>query len=59
MRKALLRQIVKFRRNDQGVTLVEYALALTVAIIVGTGGVVLLGDGVGAAMSSAVVSMPD
>ena len=59
MRKALLRQIVKFRPNDQGVTLVEYALALTVAIIVGTGGVVLLGDGVGAAMTRAVVSMPN
>ena len=59
MRKTIIGQIMRLRQNDQGVTLVEYALALTVAIIVGTGGVVLLGDGVGAAMTRAVVSMPD
>ena len=55
----MMRQFSQFYHNNQGVTLVEYALALTVAIIVGTGGVVLLGDSVGAAMSRAVVSMPD
>ena len=59
MRKLITRQMLRFPHNDQGVTLVEYALALTVAIIVGTGGAVLLGDGVGAAMTRAVVSMPD
>ena len=59
MRKTIIRHFMRLRRNDRGVTLVEYALALTIAVIVGTGGVVLLGNGVGAAMSSAVVSMPD
>ena len=59
MRHSVKRRILAFYNDDRGVTLVEYALALTVAIIVGTGGVVLLGDGVGAAMTRAVVSMPD
>ena len=59
MRHSIKRRILAFYNNDQGVTLVEYALALTVAVIVGTGGVVLLGASVGEAMSDAVVSMPD
>lgn len=59
MRKIIIPHIMRFRHSDQGVTLVEYALALTVAVIVGTGGVVLLGASVGEAMSDAVVSMPD
>ena len=59
MRHSTKRRILAIYNDDQGATLVEYALALTVAILVGTGGVVLLGDGVGAAMTQAVVSMPD
>ena len=59
MRHSAKRRILAIYNNDQGVTLVEYALALTVAILVGTGGVVLLGDGVSVAMTRAVVSMPD
>lgn len=59
MRNIIIRQVNNLRYNDHGVTLVEYALALTVAVVVGTGAVVLLGGRVSAAMSSAVVSMPD
>ena len=59
MRMTIKRQTRGLRHDDQGATLVEYALALTVAILVGTGGVVLLGDGVSVAMTRAVVSMPD
>ena len=59
MRDTASNAIARLWGNDHGVTLVEYALALTVAVIVGTGGVVLLGGRVGAAMSAAVVSMPD
>lgn len=59
MQNIVSRQILRVFQNDQGVTLVEYALALTVAVIVGTGGIVFLGDGVADAMSDAVVSMPD
>ena len=59
MQKINYRRLRRHCHDDRGTTLVEYALALTVAILVGTGGVVLLGDGIGAAMGDAVVSMPD
>ena len=36
MRTTILKLLSRFRRSDAGVTLVEYGIALTLAVIVGT-----------------------
>ena len=36
MRATILKLLSRFRRDDAGVTLVEYGIALTLAVIVGT-----------------------
>ena len=36
MRATILKLLSRFRRSDAGVTLVEYGIALTLAVLVGT-----------------------
>ncbi len=36
MRATILKLLGRFRRDDAGVTLVEYGIALTLAVVVGT-----------------------
>lgn len=36
MRTTILKLLSRFRRSDAGVTLVEYGIALTLAVLVGT-----------------------
>ena len=43
MRDALLKLIIRFRHDDEGVTLVEYGVAVALAVFVGTGALALLG----------------
>lgn len=55
--KALLKTLLHFRRNDEGVTLVEYGVAVALAVFVGTGALVTLGGDVGNAMGDAGAAM--
>lgn len=48
-----------FCRDEKGVTLVEYGIALVLAIVVGLGGLTLLGEEVDAQMDQATGIMAD
>ena len=48
----------KFRRDEDGATLVEYGIALTLAILVGGTALTQLGNDVSASMSSASSALP-
>lgn len=50
MRSALMKKLRSFRSSDEGVTLVEYGIGLTLAVIVGTSALLNLGDNVEASM---------
>ena len=43
----------RFRSDERGVTLVEYGIALTLAVLVGTGALTALGTAVDAEMTTA------
>ncbi len=51
------RLMMKFRRDEKGVTLVEYGIALVLAIGVGTGALTLLGDAVDAKMDEGTAAL--
>ena len=53
MRTTILKLLSRFRRDDAGVTLVEYGIALTLAVIVGTTALTLLGADVIGEMTQA------
>lgn len=40
--KSMFKHLRRFRKNEEGTTLVEYGIALLVAIIVGGGGLITL-----------------
>lgn len=46
-------------RDERGVTLVEYGIALALAITLGAGAMVTLSGEIGTAMGTAGTSMPD
>ena len=54
----LLTVWIRFRHNDEGVTLVEYGIALALAVAVGTTALGLLGGAVSGQMDSATALMP-
>lgn len=58
MRDTLLKTWLRFRHCDEGVTLVEYGIALSLAIVVGTSALALLGADVTAYMAKAGALMP-
>ncbi len=58
MKDALLKLWIRFRHDDEGVTLVEYGIALTLAIVLGTTALAALGTAVGGSMGSAAGLMP-
>lgn len=58
MRNALLKLWVRFRHDDAGVTLVEYGVAVALAVAVGTGALTLLGADITGAMGTAGALMP-
>lgn len=49
--------LVKFRDSESGATLVEYGVAITLAIVLGVGALTTLAGNVGAAMDNAGGSM--
>jgi pilus assembly protein Flp/PilA len=49
---------VRFKHDDEGVTLVEYGIALTLAVIVGTTALGLLGAAVSGKMDDATALLP-
>jgi pilus assembly protein Flp/PilA len=53
MRSALVSLFQRFRRDEKGVTLVEYGIALVLAITVGVGALTLLGGEVSDQMGEA------
>ena len=58
MRKLLLNELVRFRDCDDGATLVEYGIAITLAVTLGGGALVALSTAIGGSMTTAVGLMP-
>ncbi|MGV8988941.1 MAG: Flp family type IVb pilin [Cypionkella sp.] len=54
----LLNLWIRFQHDDEGVTLVEYGIALTLAVAVGTTALLALGGSVSAYMGKAAALMP-
>ncbi len=49
----------RFRRDEKGVTLVEYGIAIALAVGLGTAALTTLGTEIGAAMTAAGNEMPN
>ena len=49
----------RFRRDDRGVTLVEYGIAISLAVGLGAAALTTLGDEIGVALDAAGEEMPD
>ncbi len=58
MYNLLKNKFASFRSNDDGATLVEYGIALTLAITLGTGALVALSGNVGTSMTDAGAALP-
>ncbi len=56
---ALLKTFIRFRHCDEGVTLVEYGVAVFLAVTVGTVALAALGTDITQAMDAAGLVMPD
>ena len=54
MRKLLLNELVRFRDCDDGATLVEYGIAITLAVTLGGGALGLLAGAIGGSMTTAI-----
>jgi Flp pilus assembly pilin Flp len=54
----LLKLYIRLRHDDRGVTLVEYGIAIALAVALGTGALLALGNSIGGAMSNAGNQMP-
>ena len=53
MRNAFLKTLARFRRDDEGVTLVEYGIAISLAIALGVTALSTLADDIGLTMGVA------
>lgn len=53
MFKFLSTKLRSFRRDEEGVTLVEYGIAVILAVVVGTGALITLGDDIGNMLGAA------
>lgn len=58
MRSALMKKLRAFRKDDDGVTLVEYGIALLVMVTIGAGAMTGLGSGVLRQVTTATTAMP-
>lgn len=58
MKKFLVKNILRLRKDEDGVTLVEYGIALTLALVLGTGALTTLAGKVGTSMTDAGDTMP-
>lgn len=59
MRELLLKEWVRFRHCDDGATLVEYGIAIALAVTLGAGALTVLGGEIGDSMVAAGNQMPD
>ncbi|WP_114284098.1 hypothetical protein [Candidatus Halocynthiibacter alkanivorans] len=59
MRDFILMTLIRMRHNDDGVTLVEYGIAVALAVVLGTGALALLAGEIGGAMGAAGAEMPN
>ena len=57
MRSTLKTLTARFARSETGATLVEYGIAVVLAVIVGTGGLILMADQVNGNMGTAEAAM--
>ncbi|MBC7143315.1 MAG: hypothetical protein H5U18_14360 [Rhodobacteraceae bacterium] len=57
MRATLMKKLRSFRHNDEGVTLVEYGVALVLAVTVGTGVLIAMAGDINAQMDAACNAM--
>lgn len=58
MRDTFLKTWIRFRHCDKGVTLVEYGIAIALAITLGTAALAALATSVGTSMGNAGALMP-
>lgn len=58
MRSVLLKNLRAFCKEDDGVTLVEYGIAIALAVAVGTGALLALGGQINASLGVAGAAMP-
>jgi len=59
MRDWFLKEWIRFRHCEEGVTLVEYGVAVALAVAVGIGALTALGTDITAAMGAAGAAMPN
>lgn len=59
MRELLLKEWIRFRHCDDGATLVEYGIAIALAVTLGAGALTLLAGEIGVAMGAAGTQMPN
>ena len=57
MKDMLLSTWIRLRHSDEGATLVEYGIAIVLAVVVGTGGLLALGGEVNLQMGEAQAVM--
>ncbi|SNS44839.1 Flp family type IVb pilin [Tropicimonas sediminicola] len=58
MTNYLMRTFKRFSKDEKGVTLVEYGIAIALAVGLGTAALTTLGDEIGDAMDAAGAEMP-
>ena len=58
MKDLVLKAFIRLRHDDAGVTLVEYGIALALAVTLGVGALTTLGGEIGTAMGAAGTAMP-
>lgn len=59
MKDTLLKLFIRFRHDDSGVTLVEYGIAIALAVGLGTAALTTLSGEIGTAMGAAGTAMPN
>jgi pilus assembly protein Flp/PilA len=57
MRSTLKGLMARFSRDDKGATLVEYGVAVVLAVVVGTGGLLVMANQVDGNMGAAQAAM--
>ncbi|MCV6824442.1 MULTISPECIES: Flp family type IVb pilin [Halocynthiibacter] len=55
----ILKTFIRLRHDDEGVTLVEYGIAIALAVTLGVGALTTLGGEIGTAMGAAGTQMPN
>lgn len=58
MRNFIRNTMLRLRKDERGVTLVEYGIGIMLAVSLGAGALTLLGNDVGAALGTAAGQMP-